>query len=209
MKQSVLTFSILFVLGLVAVVACTNPFTTRAGQVEEPETGEVEYLSPNEPENVLKNLLLAIKNKNLTEYMNCFSPADLARFKFEPEPFYLNEFLTRGWTLSDEEDYFDQLRSSVLHLNFSWQNGDEPILHPVIGSAPNDSVESVVTPYSMLVAFDIDSARTYEGTAFFKLYHDQGTQKWHIYYWKDKALNDTKVDKTITALKFFYNKKSL
>ncbi len=206
MKQYVLTFFTL--LGLAAVVACTNPFTTRAGQVEKPQTGDVEYLSANEPENVIKNFILAIKNKNLTQYMNCFSPADQARFKFEPEPYYFNEFLTRGWTLTDEEDYFDQLRVSVLRLNFAWKGVDAPALHPVFVSAPNDSVESDVTPYSMLVTFNIDSARAYEGTAFFKLYHDQGTQKWHIYYWKDKAIDD-KSDETITALKIFYNKKSL
>ena len=205
MKQYVLTF---FTLISLTAVSCTNPFTTRAGQVEEPETGEVEYLSPNEPENVIKNFILAIKNKNLTEYMNCFSPAEQARFKFEPEPFYLNEFLTNGWSLNDEEDYFNQLRASVLKLSFGWQGVDEPALHPVFVSAPNDSVESDVTPYSMTVTFNIDSARAYEGTAFFKLYHDQETQKWHIYYWKDKALDD-KYDATITALKTFYNKKSL
>ncbi len=206
MKQYVLTFLSLL---LPALVSCTNPFTTRAGQVEKPQTGEVEYLSPNEPENVIKNFILAIKNKNLNEYMNCFSPAGQERFRFEPEPFYLNEFLTRGWTLSDEEDYFDRLRASVLRLNFTWRDVDEPALRPVFISAPNDSVESDVTPYSMLVTFNIDSAKTYEGTAFFKLYHDQEMQKWHIYYWEDKALDENKADITITALKVFYNKKSL
>lgn len=205
MKQYVHTFIALLAF---ATVSCTNPFTTRAGEVEKPQTGEVEYLSANEPENVIQNFILALKNKNLTQYMNCFSPAEKMRFKFEPEPFYLNEFLTRGWTLSDEEDYFDQLRASVLRLNFAWKDVDAPALHPVIVSAPNDSVESDITAYSMMVTFTIDSARAYEGTAFFKLYHDQETQKWHIYYWKDKAIDD-KYDETITALKIFYNKKSL
>jgi len=199
MKQHFLKY-LLAVITLLA--SCTNPFTTRADQVEKPDIGDIEYADYNMPENILTNLILAIEKRDLPGYMNCFS-ADAARFKFDYEPHFYDAFQAREWTLDDEEDFFNQLKVNTISLGFSFTAGSAPALNPIHATSPDDSVESALTKYRMDIT-DTDSTRIYEGFVRFKLFHDQEKQRWHIYYWQDRA-EDDKFDITITALKTSYN----
>ena len=122
MKQ----YFLIYLLTVITLLAsCTNPFTTRADQVEKPDIGDIEYADYNTPENIITNFILAIEKRDLPGYMNCFS-ADAARFKFDYEPHFYDAFQAREWTLNDEEDFFSQLKVNTVSLGFSFAAGSAP-----------------------------------------------------------------------------------
>jgi hypothetical protein len=193
---------IIFGLLVAVLAACTNPFTTRADKVEKPNVTDIQFEIPNEPENVLNNFKRAITNKNVQEYMNCFSP-DPLRYRFDPEQYYFEDFQATGWSLDHEQDFFNQLTKSVMTLNFGFVDPEEPALNPIYLPAAEDSVETGFSKYQMTVNYSIDSSQVFSGLTRFKLFHDHDKDTWYIYYWQDKAENDA-YNLTTTALKTQY-----
>lgn len=203
MKQYVLICTLIF---FASTVSCTNPFTTRANLVEKPKLSDVEFLSPTTPENVMDNFALAIQKKDVVKYIESFS-AESPVFQFEPDPHYFEDFQALNWRTENERDFFDQLTKSVVSMFFNFDETDELVFLPINVTAPDDSVFSDFTSYRMTVNFNQEESQIYQGSARFKLLHNHQTQRWHIYYWQDRAL-DEQYDLSMSALKLFYNNKT-
>ena len=205
---------ILFIISLFTLLAvmsaCTNPFTTRAKQVEPPNTSGVVYSTPNQPEIVFDNFIKAIQNNNIEEYMRCLAETE-KRFHFEPAQYFREEFRAINWQLDDERSYFTELtkssKSNFPRLSFSFVDTTSPPLHPIYLPAADDSMESNYVQYRMRITFSADSARTFEGDAHFKLYHNHDSDRWFIYYWQDQA-EEAGDSKTLSALKLDFYKNS-
>ncbi len=206
MKQ--ILFIVIPVLFAVFLAGCTNPFTTRADQVEPPNTSGVVYNTPNQPEIVFENFTKALQNNNIQEYMRCLSETE-ERYRFEPEQYYRDDFRNINWQLDDERSYFTELtkssKSDFPKLQFAFTDTTTPPLHPIYLPAADDSVESDYVAYRFRVAFSADSSQTYEGEAHFKLYHNHDSDRWYIYYWQDRAKNSD-FEHTISALKLTFYK---
>ncbi len=206
MKQYVLLFSTWI---LMFQYACTNPFTTRADLVEEPDISSgVVYDTPNQPEIVFSNFIKSIEQKNADEYMRCLSSTD-SRFRFEPDAGYLQEFISNGWSLVEEQNYFAQLtissKSDYPKIIFAFTDTISPPVRPIYLPAADDSVETTYDPYLMLITHSPDSTQIVKGYASFKLFHDHDSDNWHIYHWIDKAMDDAP-SQCMTALKLYYSK---
>ena len=93
-------------------------------------------------------------------------------------------------------------------MYFNSTEADDLVILPIDITAPDDSMFTDFVDYKMTVNFNQEESTVYEGSARFKLYHNHQSQKWHIYYWQDRAL-DEKYDLCMTALKLFYNNKTL
>jgi hypothetical protein len=206
MKQTLFKVSLL--LGGLLLAGCTNPFTTRADQVEPPITNGVVYNTPNQPEIVFENFTKSIQNKNIQEYMRCLSEKE-EQYHFEPAQYYREEFRNINWQLDDERSYFTELtkssKSDFPRLNFAFTDTTTPRLRPIYPQAADDSVESDYVSYRFRIAFSADSSQTYEGDAHFKLYHNHDSDRWFIYYWQDRAKNSV-FERTVSALKLTFYK---
>ncbi|WP_456407622.1 hypothetical protein [Caldithrix abyssi] len=219
MLQIINKYLILLIGGI--LLTCTNPFTTREGQVEAPENfspGQNGTYDPAvNPELVFVNLKKALQDKNIAEYMKCFIPQTLEgqphSFLFIPEQHFVNEFARQPWTLNDEQNYFTQLVQSQLSgypkLDLILAEGNEIPLNPITPTSVNDSLESGSVKYNLRISFSPDSSKTYSGLLQFRLFKSRTPPEvWYIYFWQDNALNQN-YDGTWTALKLYYRKKAL
>ncbi len=195
---------------LVLLLACTNPFSTRDPETPQRENSGSVYDQAVDPEIVLVNFSRALEQKNVDQYMQCFPPRGGESphpFTFRPEPYFVNEFVDH-WTLSEELNFFNQLvsaeRSTYPRIRFNFL--DSLSLRPITPTAVNDSVETNSLQYQLEVTVSPDSSAVYKGTAVFKLYREeQAPELWHIYYWQDNAINQAYTS-TWTYLKLFINK---
>jgi hypothetical protein len=95
--------------------ACENPFVTRTP--ESPAGTGSRWIPPFSAEIVIENLRNAISDRNLENYVRCFSDSSRAsrRLFFAPEITVANNnpgaFV--NWSLPQERDYFSQLRAAV------------------------------------------------------------------------------------------------
>ncbi len=203
------------------IIGCTNPFTTREGQVEKPEInqpgGKSIYDPAVNPDIVFTNLQKAIQEKNIEEYMRCLIPetqnGNVHTFVFLPEQHFSNEFAKQPWTLNDEQNYFIQLSRSQKgdypKLDLTLADGGSIPLNPITPTSVNDSLETGSVKYQLSVLYSRDSVKVYSGILQFKLYRSNiPPEIWYIYFWRDNALNK-KYDNSWTALKLYYRKKAL
>lgn len=207
---------LLYAVGVLVILACTNPFSTRSDQVETPDVpanqGSSSFDPAIDPEVVFVNLKKALSQKNVDEYMRCFigtDPEAPHRFHFEPEIYYRSEFDNLNWTLLEERDYFTKITKSKnsqypkLTLTFV---SDTLSLRPITPTSINDSLETNSLIYNLETVFSADSVAVYKGNTRFKLYRSQKPpETWHIYYWQDNALNRA-YEKSWTYLKLQMNK---
>lgn len=206
-------FITLFTFFLLAV-ACTNPFTTRADQVETPvvQGNDYSYDPALNYEIVFTNLKKALNQKNIEEYMRCLipeQPQDVHSFFFDAEAHFKNEFDTRPWLLSDEREYLTQLINSGKN-NFpmiAFSMADSALsFRPITPTSVNDSVETNTVKYQLLITFDVDSVQLFQGLCRFKLFRlPTPPETWHIYYWQDLSI-DNKYNQSWTFLKLFFRK---
>ncbi len=206
---------------LLFLFTCTNPFTTREGQVEKPGSnvpGPAGTYDPAvTPELVFVNLKKSLQEKNVAEYMRCFIPPNLEgqphQFRFIPEQHFSNEFSRQPWTLTDEQNYFIQISQSQKgnypKMDLILANGQEIPLTPITPTSVDDSLETGSLKYSLKIAFSQDSSKTYQGLLQFHLFKSKTPPEvWYIYYWQDNAI-DKNYDATWTNLKLYYRKKAI
>ncbi len=96
-------------------IACENPFVTRTP--EPPEGLGSRWIPPFSAEVVIENLRNAIADRNVENYVRCFSEVSRVgrSFRFDPEITVANNnpgaFV--DWGLVQERDYFSQLRVAL------------------------------------------------------------------------------------------------
>lgn len=114
------------ILSLSLVLAGCDAFSTR--NPEEPNTSVGSYIPPTSYDVVIFNLKNAMTEKNLDNYMNCFSDSvvsKLPNYRFYPDGQTLaqNPNLFELWSVRDEEKFFTFLSSNITdgttpNLNF-------------------------------------------------------------------------------------------
>jgi len=188
--------SLVLVALCVTQLSCENPFATRAP--EPPKNTGSRYIPPFSAEIVVENLRNAISDRNVENYLRCFSDSTRTSesFRYEPDAATANLYagVFNNWGLTQERDYFSQLRAAL----------------------PTDSLRSLRLDSLQTITFN-DSAqfvRAYElnvrhkqqsagvpgqvrGELRFWLRKDQFGE-WSIYRWADFATGQSQ---TWSALK--------
>lgn len=198
-------FPSLFIVTLIfSTVYCTNPFTTRANKVEDPEISGNVY-TYDSAENIINNFQTVLNDlDNASEYINCFAPENSGKtFTFIEEPFFYEEFNITGWTINEEQAFYQNLKQEIESLNFYFAD-DYSSFEPITGVDISDSLQTQFVTYQMTVNYNnLDSSKVFTGKLRFKLFKESSTQNWYIYYWQDQAIGDN-YDACFTALKSEY-----
>ena len=175
---------------LIIVVSSCSPFDTR--NPEEPENNSSSYVPPTSPEIVIENFKNAILEKNLDNYMNCFTgstPSSNIKYDFVPSPDVLNSFpnIFQNWTLEDERRIFTAMISNLpqnLSIDLNIENDQKGFESRTPDSALYVSYYSIRIPAE-------GTYTTYEGNLQFNII-SMGNSFWRINKWVDSdAGSDT------------------
>ena len=172
---------------LLLFLSCTNPFSTRESEVEQPDPDSNSALfdQPISEDVVLKNLRYAIIQKNVSNYMRCFIDESLVsnhKFRFIPDNSLQSEQF-ENWGLIDENNYLTNIVNSeknIKSIELSY-TGDE-INYTTI-TASRDSFQTTLFEYEFKIDFG-DTTHIYLGKARMKLVKNINAL-WAIYFWED------------------------
>ena len=179
------------------MAACENPFSTRTP--EPPEQNSSTFIPPTSPDVVFINLRVAIREKNVENYIRCFvdSTRSNQRFTFVADPlaaFNHSELLS--WDLRDERGY-------VVRLFQATPSDSTRILTITNGSPTPDGPDQATlsTNYTIIIEHTQQGTPTvYRGLSNFLLEKNQ-TGDWAIYRWSDF---NTGVDPSWSELKALF-----
>jgi len=92
--------------------SCKNPFATR--DAEPPSEGRTSWQLPTDPIIVLENMKVAIKEKNVDNYMKCLVDS-MNLFRFTPDQFEAsnNIGIFERWNLNHEQSYINKAFTSI------------------------------------------------------------------------------------------------
>jgi len=97
---------------IIVIFFCKNPFATR--EAEQPTEGITSWQFPTDPKIVLNNMELAIKEKNVENYMKCIVDSS-SLFFFIPDQYEAsnNSGIFEQWNLGHEELYINKAFTSI------------------------------------------------------------------------------------------------
>lgn len=108
------TKQILFIIisGFFVLFSCKNPFATR--EAEPPTEGRTSWQFPTDPIIVLENMKIAIKEKNVENYLKCLVDS-MTLFRFTPDQFEAsnNIGIFERWNLTHEQSYINKIFTSI------------------------------------------------------------------------------------------------
>jgi len=156
------------------------------------------FIPPTNPGIVFQNLENAFHYRESTIYNRCFADSLTSgkNYRFEPAMVKAVVF-PPGWTVNDEEQYFQQLLAachsdSLLSLNIT--NDEIP------GSDEGDSIAYQIN-YNIIARHNRQGVdKIFNGQSHIKLVRNNHNY-WVIYYWQDMALSS---DATWSDLKTFF-----
>jgi hypothetical protein len=156
---------------------------------EPPSQSSLNFKPPTEPSIVIANLQSAIEQKNVANYVSCFSDQAKGQppFSFTPAPDAAVQYTAalENWTLNEEQSYFQNLISRSAAQAFSSLS-----LTP---KGSTVSADSVVYGYDYTLVFEHNDSsfpKTARGTLQFTLRVSQ-SNFWTIQRWIDfKTTND-------------------
>ena len=186
-KIKIIFFLLLFISGC-------GLFSTR--DVESPVDPRSSFTPPTAPEIVLVNLISAIVERNLNNYMACFvdSTYSTRRFSFTADVASQIQYpVFRFWSLTYENLYFTNLRS----LTNSNSTSNLFLSNEVV----TVTIDTVVYDYDYLLHIEHQKqsvAQTVKGKLRFVLGSDS-RNLWSIHRWIDFKVNDG--DTTWSVLK--------
>lgn len=189
----------IFTLSVVVLAGC-DIFGTRSP--EEPDTGRSSFQPPTQPSIVISNFKNAVSEKNIDNYLLCFSgssvDSSIGKFVFQPsvEGNSLFPGLFENWGMDNERKYFNSLKSKLpAEVN--------PVIllkNEIYGVSQPDSVVISYEYYMKLNFIDNSIEKEYSGTMQLTLI-PQNNGLWSIFRWQDiKSQNDT-IDATWSKLK--------
>lgn len=164
---------------------CENPFTTR--EPEPPEQNASNFIPPTTPEIVFVNLQIAIKERNVENYVRSFvdTTRSTNRFEFFPDQGVAaaHPGIFRDWQLLDERRYVTQLlqatpADSIRNLRFIEENRTETVSMATF----TQSYELIVRHARQVNHIPVE----YRGQSRFLL-EKNDTGDWAIYRWEDFA----------------------
>ncbi len=172
---------VLLVLCLPAACGSCGIFETRTPQ--EPSQSSLNYSPPTDPTIVISNLESAIDDKNVANYISCFSDAAKTgrAFTFTPSADAVAQYpsILNSWTYGEEQAYFQNLVSRSPTTAFS-------SLVLTLKSSVITS-DSVVYNYDYTFTFDHTDPgfpKTARGNLQFTIVPDN-TNFWSICTWSD------------------------
>lgn len=173
----ILFLQILFLIGF----SGCDLFTTR--QAESPNQVNSNFQNPLTPEDLITNLKNAIHDGNVQNYLACLADSLFTekKFSFAPSSSAALQFpaLSQNWDRSDEEQYFNNIKTYQMNLSLSNENS----------SPQGDSLIYLAT-YSLSVLFDNTGVpRVYQGELRFDMVRDS-RGVWVIYFWQDTKNGD-------------------
>lgn len=190
---------IVLLLFILLIQGC-DLFNTRTP--EDPDTGRSTFQPPTQPSIVVSNFRNAISEKNIDNYLLCFSDnsvdSSIGKFIFHPsvDASTLYPGLFDNWGSENERKYFNSLKSrlpSDINPIILFKNESYGISQP-------DSVVITYKYYLKLNFVDNSIDKEYAGTIQLTLV-SQKNGLWSIFRWQDiKSPNDT-IDATWSKLK--------
>ncbi len=177
-------------------------FSTRTP--EKPDTGGTGYIPPTSYDLVIENLKNSIKERNLNNYLLCFSDSSftgISEFDYIADPQTMAQFqgLFSEWNRNSEEKYFTSMVSSILdetnpNVNFTdveYQNF-------------NDSIVFTGNYYLNIEFLNDLSDRNYSGSARIVL-KNSSSGFWYITSWYDfQSEDNTLYSWSFLKSKYYY-----
>ncbi|MBN1779518.1 hypothetical protein JW948_00140 [bacterium] len=178
--------SVVLICSLLLLSACDHPFSTR--EPEKPVTSQSSWIPPHTPDDVLVNMIHAVHERNLENYMRCFADGSDAvsmfHFKPDPEAAALYPFLL-NWTLAQEQNVLRQT-FSLVPLDSSLSLTFPVTVRDVLAA---DSAV-MVRQYAWSIHHLDDAMPTFlEGHAEIRM-KENSVGEWVVYYWDDHAISD-------------------
>lgn len=182
MTRARLTF-----LAILLFLSGCNIFQTRTP--EPPQQGRSDFIPPTSPDIVVQNLQNAISDRNVINYVACFSdPTSGGRnFSFIPSPRAASQYqaIFQGWSVAQEQSYFNNLISQSSTSSSSALILSSVQLVPYTDSAYYSANYTLLWPNK--VASNLQQV---EGNLQFYIgVNPSGS--WSIYRWVDSGTSDT------------------
>ncbi len=177
--------SIFYFLVLLTFTGC-DIFDTRDAEI--PEQPRSNFQQPVEASFVINNLINSLSDKNVENYLACFSDSNFSgkTFIFSASGGAISQFpaLADMWDKKNEEQYFNNLKIKVaenaqITLSLSNEN-----------FSPQGDSLIYTASYSLNVPHNDSSIPTnYQGELSFSMIRDSRSL-WSIYYWIDTKSGD-------------------
>jgi hypothetical protein len=178
MKRFVLYISLLIT---VFSLASCDLFETR--DAETPDQPRSNFEQAIEPEIVLSNLVYSLQDRNVSNYIACFSDSSYSgkSFTFSPSAGAASQYpeLVNDWDKNSEEQYFNNLTTRI--------PDDAQITLTFTNDSYNQLGDSAIftATYTLNVPQNENSIPTnYSGEMRLSLIRDSRSL-WSIYYWLD------------------------
>lgn len=174
---------ILFFLTISFIAVACDLFNTR--DAEEPNKNRSNWVTPSTVSLVIQNLKNSIADKNVNNYLDCFSDTLFASksFSFLASSEALIQYQMQDWGKDDENTYFSAVIAKV--------TDNIPItltLSDTIYSSLGGDSAIYSANYKLNVPYASSSAVMYSGNLEFRLLRDNQSL-WSIYFWKDTKSN--------------------
>lgn len=170
--------------------ACFKP-----REVEPPSASSSDWVSPTDYQILLNNLELAISQKNVQNYLRCFTP-DSLRFIPATVVYTGSELVWDNWSLQDEQTYLEKTIQALSVQSGNYVEIDELTLQ-TFGS---DSVVYNGTYNMVMNHSDTTLTTRFEGQLEF-LCRINNFNEWEIRRWTDF---ETSQDSSWSRLKLNY-----
>lgn len=169
----------LYIILVAAFSGCDLLQTRDAQQPNQPRSN---YQQAVAPEILIGNLVNSMQDKDVQNYISCFIDSSFTnvKFHFSPSSGAISQypFLSIGWSVRDEEQYFNNLITKVTEgslITLSLTNEQY--------SPQGDSLIYTAT-YSINVPNNQSEPKDYQGDLRFTMVRDSRSI-WVIYFWQD------------------------
>lgn len=164
-------------------------------EVEEPDTGSSDWVSPSDYTILLNNLRTSVNQRNVQNYLRCFEQ-DSLRFLPSTPVYTGNEILWDNWAWQDEQNWFDNV---IADLGLT--SGNRLIVNEVDLQAFSSDSLRYIGDYSLTMNHR-DTALTvlFKGQLEFLMKVNQFNE-WEISRWIDY---ETNMDSSWSRLKLNY-----
>lgn len=162
-------------------------FTTRTAQ--PPNQPRSNYQQAVTPDILIQNLVNSLSDKNVENYLTCFSNPSYTQktFLFSPSSSSLSQFPALGdsWGVKNEEQYFNNMISLVPSSMQIVLTISNPSMNP-----QGDSVFYTASYFLNVPASDQNFPQNYQGDLRFSMARDSRSL-WVIYFWQDSKNNSS------------------
>ena len=177
------------ILTLLFIYSCKTPFATR--EPEKPTTQQSTWIQPTSPHFVIANLQNAIAEKNVTNYIRCLADTSSSPVNFryfaDPAVANANPGLFINWQLFEEQNYLNQLLSSLP------QDSISQITFDLISESSSQQDSAIlIHEYHLIVKHtcqEPECPRIMDGQSEFRFVRS-AENLWYIYRWSDNSIGD-------------------